>query len=86
MRLRFRLRTLLFVTLILALIFAVVAPDAYEALRRASGCYVLGDVVRPGRWTPWDEADGPGCDPGGRRPEAECSSGRHPTRAYHILR
>ena len=49
MRLRFRLRTLMVLTLILALILAVVAPDVYEAWRRPSGCYVLGDVVRPGR-------------------------------------
>jgi protein involved in polysaccharide export with SLBB domain len=49
MRLRVRLRTLMFVTLLLALVLAVVAPDYYEAQRRASGCYVLGDVVFPGR-------------------------------------
>jgi polysaccharide export outer membrane protein len=49
MRLRFRLRTLMVLILIPALVLAVVAPDVYEAWRRASGCYVLGDVVRPGR-------------------------------------
>jgi SLBB domain len=48
-RLRFRLRTLMFLTLILALALARIGPDVYEGWRRASGCYVLGDVIRPGR-------------------------------------
>jgi protein involved in polysaccharide export with SLBB domain len=49
MRLRFRLRTLMFLTAIVALLLAAVTPWVYEARRRASGCYVLGDVVLPGR-------------------------------------
>jgi polysaccharide biosynthesis/export protein len=76
MRLRFRLRTLLFLTLILGLALARIGPGVYEAWRRASACYILGDVVRPGRietlWTELTVKDAietagglmPGADPG----------------------
>jgi protein involved in polysaccharide export with SLBB domain len=45
---QFRIRILMFMILMLAIPLAVMAPDVYEAQRRASRCYVLGDVVRPG--------------------------------------
>ena len=50
MNVRFRVRTLLFSTFLIALFLAVIAPDVYKAQRRASACYVLGEVVRPGAW------------------------------------
>jgi protein involved in polysaccharide export with SLBB domain len=49
MRTRFRLRTFMFLIAIVALPLAVIAPRVSEARRRASGCYVMGDVVLPGR-------------------------------------
>ena len=49
MRMRFHVRTLMFLTLMIALPLAVIAPEAYKALRRASACYLLGEVGLPSR-------------------------------------
>jgi protein involved in polysaccharide export with SLBB domain len=49
MRFRFRVRTLMVLTSVFALLLAWISPDVYESWRRASACYVVGDVVRPGR-------------------------------------
>jgi hypothetical protein len=76
MRLQFRLRTLMVLTLILGFALALIGPYAYDSWRRASACYVLGDVVRPGRietlWAKLTVKDaieaagglGPSADPG----------------------
>jgi hypothetical protein len=46
---QFHVRTLMFLTLVLAIGLAVVAPYVQRAQRIASACYIVGDVVTPGR-------------------------------------
>lgn len=46
---QFRVRTLMFLVLVLAIGLAVVAPHVQRTQRLASACYVLGEVVSPGR-------------------------------------
>jgi protein involved in polysaccharide export with SLBB domain len=46
---QFRVRTLMFLTLVFAIGLAVVAPYVHRASRLASGCYILGEVATPGR-------------------------------------
>jgi protein involved in polysaccharide export with SLBB domain len=60
-------------TLILGLALAWIGPSFYDSWRRASACFVLGDVVRPGRiellWTKLTVKDAI-ATAGGRRPSA----------------
>jgi protein involved in polysaccharide export with SLBB domain len=49
MRLRFSLQSFTLLILILGLALALIGPDVYESWRRASACYVLGGVIRPGK-------------------------------------
>jgi hypothetical protein len=49
MRKQFRVRTFLFLTLVLAVALKVAAPYMQRAQRLASACYVLGEVAAPGR-------------------------------------
>jgi protein involved in polysaccharide export with SLBB domain len=44
-----RVRTLMVVILVLAIGLAVVTPYVQSARRLASACYILGEVVAPGR-------------------------------------
>jgi protein involved in polysaccharide export with SLBB domain len=48
-RKQFRNRTLLFLTLVLAIGLAAIAPYVQRAQRLASACYILGEVAAPGR-------------------------------------
>jgi protein involved in polysaccharide export with SLBB domain len=46
---RFHVRTLMIATLVLAVVMAVVAPRVRRGWRRASACYVVGEVAAPRR-------------------------------------
>ncbi len=46
---QFRVRTLMFLTLLLAVVMAAIAPSVQRAQRLASACYILGEVAAPGR-------------------------------------
>jgi hypothetical protein len=46
---QFHVRTLMFMVLVLAICLVAVEPYVQRAQRLASACYVLGEVVTPGR-------------------------------------
>jgi hypothetical protein len=46
---QFHVRTLMFLTLVLAIGLAAIAPYVQRSQRLVSTCYILGEVVAPGR-------------------------------------